>query len=215
MSADTGKSLNPLEKSRLSAFLRTLKPPPERCFDLDPVDSVMSTDSDFLATSPPLPKVGPEYAKISIDLPAEVPNMDITPFLETSYIERDIAEAELECSEAVAANRRDYIAAIEANDCERQRREAVISKIAEIEKLMQTKSVDAWRSFELNVHETLQQKSRGRKLCEVDRCANSVFPGSRFCSAHILNDPDQKLFVKCEACGRPHPRGSKCFLCPL
>ena len=94
MSADTGKSLNPLEKSRLSAFLRTLKPPPERCFDLDPVDSVMSTDSDFLATSPPLPKVGPEYAKISIDLPAEVPNMDITPFLETSYIERDIAEAE-------------------------------------------------------------------------------------------------------------------------
>ena len=50
-------------------------------------------------------------------------------------------------------------------------------------------------------------------ICCVDGCINLCLEGSSFCSIHILNDPNQKLFKECPQCHHPYPIVSECFYC--
>lgn len=51
------------------------------------------------------------------------------------------------------------------------------------------------------------------KLCTVEGCIRVSLPGSEFCIGHIMRDPNQKLFVECPTCHRPHPVMTTCFAC--
>jgi hypothetical protein len=53
----------------------------------------------------------------------------------------------------------------------------------------------------------------GQPICQIDSCIHVALPGSIYCVNHILNDPNQKLFVMCPECKRPHPINSDCFTC--
>ena len=52
-----------------------------------------------------------------------------------------------------------------------------------------------------------------KPICKFENCIQIALPGSDYCVAHILNDPDQKLFVACPKCNRPHPVCTDCFTC--
>jgi len=51
------------------------------------------------------------------------------------------------------------------------------------------------------------------KVCAVEHCTRAALPCSTFCVGHVVRDPDQRLFVECPACNRPHPVMSACFAC--
>lgn len=52
-----------------------------------------------------------------------------------------------------------------------------------------------------------------KPICKVENCIQIAAPGSEYCICHIMNDPNQKLFVLCPKCNRPHPVCSDCFAC--
>ena len=214
MEADAGGEPSRLERARLNAFLRTLKPPPEVFAEVDEQKSVFSTDSEFVQAKALRPRIGREFGKISIDIPADVVNLDITPFLDTSYIDPDPVAAEIACSTEIQARRRVYLSAVDGIEARRKRQQSIHAKVSEITELLQTGSVESWRGFDLKRRREMEAKTGSRKLCEFDRCPNAVFPGSQFCCVHILNDTEQKLFVPCEKCGRPYPKCGTCFTCP-
>lgn len=214
MEAGAAGEPSPLERARLNAFLRALKPPPEGFAEADAQESVFSTDSEFVQAKALRPKIGRKFGKISIDLPADVVNLDITPFLETSYVDPDPVAAEIACSAEIQARRRLYLSSVDEIEARRKRQQLIQAKVSEITELLQTGSVESWRTFDLTRRREMEAKTGSRKLCEVDRCPNVVFPGSRFCCVHILNDTEQKLFVPCEKCGRPYPKCGTCSMCP-
>jgi hypothetical protein len=43
----------------------------------------------------------------------------------------------------------------------------------------------------------------GIRICVSPRCPNAAVPGSEFCVAHILLDPNQKLFAECPTATGP------------
>lgn len=51
------------------------------------------------------------------------------------------------------------------------------------------------------------------KICKSEGCLRVALRGSEFCVNHIMSDPNQKLFVECPNCHRPHPVMSSCFAC--
>ena len=64
-----------------------------------------------------------------------------------------------------------------------------------------------WRT---RAHEV---RNDDKPICKAENCIQIALPGSEYCVAHIMNDPDQKLFVMCPNCKRPHPVCSDCFAC--
>ena len=50
-------------------------------------------------------------------------------------------------------------------------------------------------------------------LCKVESCPNKAVPSSEYCIAHITNDPNQSLFVKCSVCDHMYPKTCSCFYC--
>ena len=53
----------------------------------------------------------------------------------------------------------------------------------------------------------------GNRICKSEQCPNLALKGSEFCVQHILQDPNQKLYIECATCHRPYPVMSKCFAC--
>lgn len=64
-----------------------------------------------------------------------------------------------------------------------------------------------WRQ---EMHEQIKD---GKKICHCQNCINVALPGSDYCINHILEDKNQKLFIACPKCHRPHPFFSVCFTC--
>jgi hypothetical protein len=96
--------------------------------------------------------------------------------------------------------------------------QAVRERTRELQEIIATCDLERLRSY-------IQEKHRWRegiaaalpdspRICAHPDCIASRVEGSEYCVAHIMQDPNQKLFVKCGRCGRVFPKCGSCFICP-
>ncbi|EAY17396.1 hypothetical protein TVAG_319910 [Trichomonas vaginalis G3] len=97
------------------------------------------------------------------------------------------------------------------------RKQILDKKADEIRKILLKGSPEQIEQLYLNRHKWRQAihefRNDDKPICKVENCINVVVPGCEYCINHINLDPNQKLFVICEKCHRPHPVCSECFTC--
>jgi hypothetical protein len=64
-------------------------------------------------------------------------------------------------------------------------------------------------------HEWRAHANGAESICAVECCLRTPCVGSRFCIAHIINDPAQQYFRECPVCHRPFQANGVCFICDV
>lgn len=99
----------------------------------------------------------------------------------------------------------------------KEREEVVAERLEKIQETLKNGDVAAIKDLFKMRHAWRQRAAEfctnPEKICENESCTHVALAGSSFCASHILQDPDQKLFVECSFCHRPYPAMSKCFAC--
>lgn len=97
------------------------------------------------------------------------------------------------------------------------RNQAIEQKTEELRKILTTGSPEDIEKLYEQRHQwriTMHAKTNDIKpICKYDKCISTAIPGSEYCANHILSDPNQKLYIECPTCHRPHPVCTICFGC--
>lgn len=203
------------DESPEKAFLESLEAPPPifKTTDLPEIPENAITDCQF---DVPLPPRGKILGQISADLPPDTPGFNLRPFLSSCYTKRRPTELDAEFNESLFKRRSAFIEALEDQRAREARASRYNAKKEELKRLISTGTLDDWRAFESKQHHKARLGLKvGSKwtLCYAEGCTNRAVHSSDFCVQHILMDRSQKLFTRCDTCGRPRLIHSNCFLC--
>ena len=99
-----------------------------------------------------------------------------------------------------------------------ERRSALIQDhLAEFKNILKNGTLEEIKELYKKRHMWRQKaheiREDGQPICKVESCIHIALPGSEYCMNHIMNDPDQKLFIMCPTCKRPYPVNCECFTC--
>ncbi|EAY15447.1 hypothetical protein TVAG_252600 [Trichomonas vaginalis G3] len=89
-------------------------------------------------------------------------------------------------------------------------------QLNEIENLLENGTESDIEQLYKQRHEwrkTIKENRGEAKICCVEDCINTVVPSSLYCANHILRDPNQKAYQKCEKCNRPYIAAIGCLSC--